>query len=86
MKRGGAWICGKFAQIFRLEGKIIGMLIGAFFVIQKIKGDHFMSSAVICRFKLRPEQERSYCDYWNIISVYFIKHRNAVGKINENAS
>ena len=35
--------------------------------------------AVIYRFKLKPHQEKSYQQYWNIIAHYFIEQRGAIG-------
>lgn len=35
--------------------------------------------AVIYRFKLKPQQEKSYEQYWRTIVNYFVKHRGAIG-------
>lgn len=35
--------------------------------------------AVIYRFKLKPDQEERYQQYWRIVAQYFIEQRGALG-------
>lgn len=38
-----------------------------------------MMFAVIYRFKLKPEQEIAYREYWHKIATYFVQERGAIG-------